>query len=557
MNKFTVVVILIAVTVGIAGFYYYQNFFSKGDLRLEILGQEEADLLDEVKYIVKYKNNGNTELEEPELIFEFPQYSILENGGNGRITKNSEELGGTIYPGEERTITFKARLLGKEGEAKEAKATFSYRPKNLKTRYPYSTVFITVIKKVPLTFEFDLPSKIDSGKELKFRLNYFSNTDYPLPNLMAQVDYPADFEFVKSVPNSLDQSEWDIGLLNKAEGGRVEITGKLRGGVGEEKVFYAKLGSWQNGEFVLLKEAARGINIIKPSLYITQYINNSPEFIADPGDYLHYEIYFRNIGEDTLTDMNMQISLVGSAFDFNTLRAMGGVYEVGDSSVLWDWRSVSDLQLLYPQEEGKIEFWINLKDSWEIKDINDKNPTIKTNIYLSQVKEEFINKVNSKMEISQRAFFEDEVFGNTGPIPPQVGQNTTYTVIWQAKNYYSEMKNVKVKATLPQSVRLSGQIFPEEEEGKLTFDSDSRELVWNIGDMLVAQGVANQAPNIAFQVSFYPSPSQVGRTAQLISQAEISGQDQWTNEILAAQASAVDSSLPDDPNVSLLEGIVQ
>ncbi|MBU0756715.1 MAG: hypothetical protein KKF44_01500 [Nanoarchaeota archaeon] len=113
MKKSALVVILIAAIVGIAGFYYYQNFFSKGDLRLEILGQEEVELLDEVKYIVKYKNNGNTELEEPELIFEFPQYSILENGGNGRVTKNSEELGGSIYPGEERTITFLKKVVRK------------------------------------------------------------------------------------------------------------------------------------------------------------------------------------------------------------------------------------------------------------------------------------------------------------------------------------------------------------------------------------------------------------------------------------------------------------
>ena len=558
MKKSTLTVVAIGLIIGIAGLYYYQrNVYSKDILKLEILGTEQADLLDEIEYIVKYKNNGNARLEDPELIFEFPEYSIFKNGESQRATKNSDDLGGAIYPGEERTVSFKARLLGKEGEAKTAKATLSYRPKNLKARYESFTTFTTLLKKVPLTFEFDLPSNVDSGKDLKIRLNYFSNANYPLSGLGVTVEYPSDFEFVTSKPSSLDKTEWDLGLLNKAEGGRIEITGKLRGDIGEEKVFQAKLGVWYDGEFVLLKEAIRGINIIKPTLYITQNINNNPELVADPGDYLHYEIFFRNVGEDFLTDMSLQVALSGSAFDFSTIRALDGVYEEGDNSILWDWRRIADLQLLSPQEEGKVEFWIKLKDSWQIAGVGDKNPTITAKVYLSQAKEEFVNKVNSKMEVSQKAFFADEVFGNSGPVPPQVGENTTYTITWQVKNYYNEMKNVKVKATLPQSVRLTGQIFPDEEAAKFTFDSNSRELVWSVGDMLVAQGVLNTAPSISFQVSLYPTVSQRGTMAELVSGAMVTGQDQWTNEIISATTGSKNTSLPDDPTISAGQGVIQ
>ena len=73
MKKITLFIIILALIAGIAGFYYYQkNIYSKEVLKLEILGQEEADLLQEVEYIVKYKNNGNTRLEEPELVLNTP-----------------------------------------------------------------------------------------------------------------------------------------------------------------------------------------------------------------------------------------------------------------------------------------------------------------------------------------------------------------------------------------------------------------------------------------------------------------------------------------------------
>jgi len=558
MKKTTLFIIIAAVLVGALGIYYYQkNIYSKDIIKLEILGPEETGLLEEVEYIVKYKNNGSTRLEEPELIFEYPKYSIPVGEDATRVTKDENELGGAIYPGEERTISFKARLLGKEGDIKSAKVSLSYKPKDLRARYESSTSFTTLMEKVPLTFEFDLPTNIESGKEIKFKLNYFSNANYPLSDLRILLDSPSNFEFVKSNPSSLDEKEWDIGLLNKADGGRVEITGKIMADVGEESILRAQLGSWYDGEFVLLKEAIKGISIIKPTLYITQNINNNPEFVVDPGDSLHYEIFFRNIGEDILTDMTLQITLSGSALDFNTLRTVDGQYEDGDNSILWDWRRVSDLQLISPQEEGKVEFWINTKSSWGINSTDDKNPEIKTKIYLSQVKEEFINKVNSKIEIVQKGLYEDEVFGNSGFLPPKVGETTTYTISWQAKNYFNDMKDVKVKAILPYRVRLTGQIFPEEAADKFTYDSNSRELVWNVGDLLVGQGILNLPPSIFFQVALTPDAAQKNQAAELISQVRITGMDQWTNVNLESTDVGINTLLPNDLSINVSDGLVQ
>jgi len=119
MKKITLILIILAVIVGVFGFYYYQrNVYSKDILKLEILGQGEADLFQEIKYIVKYKNNGKVRLEEPELIFDYPDYSIPIDGTPLRVIKKSEELGEAIYPGQEKTFTFTARLMGQEGEIK-------------------------------------------------------------------------------------------------------------------------------------------------------------------------------------------------------------------------------------------------------------------------------------------------------------------------------------------------------------------------------------------------------------------------------------------------------
>ncbi|UZE93438.1 MAG: hypothetical protein ACKKMV_00660 [Candidatus Nealsonbacteria bacterium] len=555
MNKTFTFLIILTVIVGIAGFYWNwrENIYSKEILRLEILGPSEITLGQEVEYIVKYKNNGNFRLDNPVLVFEPPEHSLKDEEIFTRQILDSEKLGGAIYPGEERSFPFKMRLLGKEGEVKIARAFLTYKLKDLKAQYESSSSFTTQIKSVHLTFDFDLPSRVGADKEFTFRLNYFSNIDYPLTDLRCQIDYPFGFEFNKSNPKSIEKTEWEIPVLNKSKGGRIEITGKISGEIGTAKIFKARLGMWKKGEFILLKEVTKGVEIIEPSLYLRQEINSNPQYVALPGDWLHYEIYFKNIGNDDLNNLFMVSKLDGEAFDFQTIKSDYGNYQTGDNSIVFDWRRVPKLQYLAPLEEGRVDFWIKLKD--DLGSI--KNPILKNKIFIGQVKEEFVTKISSKIELVQKGYFQDEVFGNSGPLPPEVGKTTTYTIMWQVKNYYSDVKNVKVKAVLPEGVELTGEIFPEEELSRFTFDSQSREIVWSVGDLERGIGVTKQGLTLAFQIAFTPSESQRFQIPEIINQANIMGEDSWTEMTIQSSASGINTFLPDDPTVTDEMGLVK
>jgi len=553
-KKLIIFLIFLSLPLGLIGYRSWRaNIYSKEVLKLEILGPTETVLGQEAEYIVKYKNIGNFRLEEPELIFIPPENSFKNEEMLKRQTLGKDLLGEVIYPGQEKSFSFKMYLFGQEEETKIAKAYLSYQPKNLKARYKSSTSFTTRIKSVPLTFEFDLPSKIEADKDFRFRVNYFSNIDSPLTDLRIQIEYPFGFEFKEAAPKSLEKIEWEIPLLNKFQGGRIEILGRLSGEVGEVKIFQAKLGIWKEGEFILLKKTERGTEIIKPSIYLRQEINDNPRYVALPGDWLHYEIYFKNIGDDALNNLFMVSKLEGEAFDFQTIKSDLGVTRPGDDSVIFDWRRISKLQYLIPMEEGKVDFWIKLKD-----DLGPvKEPILSNKVFISQVKEEFVTKISSKLEIVQKGYFQDEVFGNSGPVPPRVGETTTYTIIWQAKNYYSDVKNVKMKAILPLQVGLTGKIFPEEESLKFTFDSVSREIVWLVGDLERGAGLFRPSKTLVFQIAFTPSGFQRGQTPPLIDQIRISGEDNWTKTTLQSTAPSINTTLPDDPSITEEMGRVQ
>jgi len=536
-NKFLILATGLVAMVGLVSFWYWQkNSYSKESLKLEILGPAEAELGREIEYTVRYKNNGNIRLEDPRLTFEYPDHSLVVTG---EVLRKEMALD-TIYPGQEQTFSFKARLIGQEGDMKKAQAWLNYQPKNLKARYESATSYSVKITSVPLTLELGLPSKIDSDKEINFQLNYFSNVEYPLANLAIKVEYPSDFEFESSKPKTLEKTDWDIGLLNKAEGGRIEITGKLGGEIGQQKQFKAQLGTWQNGEFVLLKETVRAIQIVTPYLYISQQINGNSQYIARAGDTLHYEIFFKNIGSGAFNNLFLLVKLEGNLFDFQTLKSPFGNFQPGDNSILFDWPQVPKLQFLDAREEGKVEFWIGLKKDWLITNNDDKNPVLGDKIFLSQAQQDFTVKVDSKLGIVQKGYYNDEVFGNSGPVPEQPGQSTTYTVIWQVKNYYNDLKGVRVRAVLGDNVRLTGRIFPE--DSRLTFDSNSKEVVWELGDVEAGRGVLSPVSSVAFQVALTP---QWGGSSNLVGTAKITGEDQWTNQIVFGEAEAINTTNTD------------
>ena len=553
MNKKVIrYIIIFSLVIVVAGFWYFQrNAFSKDILKLEILGSDTTEVGQKMDYVLKYKNNGKISLTNIKLTFEFPKNSLIKDN-KIRIEQKLDD----IYPGEEKTITFSGRVLGQENELKKAKAWLEFQPKNLKAKYRVSTTQTTVIKFSPLTFELDLPSKIETEKDFSFSLNYFSNIDYPLSQLRVKIDYPSGFEFSDSSPKALENNEWQVPILNKAEGGRIRIFGKINGDIGEQKVFKASFGMWTEGNFVMLKEATKGAEIIKPTIYLSQLVNGSSDYSANPGDFLHYEVFFKNIGSSPFENLFLAIDLNSSLFDLTTLKSLNAEYHQGDSSMIWDWKKNPQLKFLDENEEGKVEFWINLKEDLPVIKPKDKNLVLKDSISLFPAKEEFSIKVSSKIDLDQQAFFTSDSFPSSGSLPLRVGLPTAFTINWKLKNFYNDLRNVKVRATLPAWVSLTGQLLPR--DSSFLFDSQSREIIWEVGEVMAGQGVnGSDSANLSFQISLVPNSSQLGQMPEIISMARVFGDDTWTQNAIESETKTINTGALSDQGFNSTQGIVQ
>jgi hypothetical protein len=532
-KRFIVILLIILAVVGIGTYLSWQSMsFSKEVLKVEILAPEKTTIGEDVEYVVKMKNNGTIRLESPQLVFTYPDGSIVDNNGSKVKTMTSVDLGGDIYPGEERSFKFDARLLGKEKDTKVAKVSVSFQPKDLKTRSEVSTTFTTILGEIPLDLTLDIPSQASTGKAFTFRVNYTSNVTYPLTDLTCYVEMPDDFEFLYSQPKGMDNTQWDIPVLNDGGAGKIEISGILNGQSMEQKVFKARIGIWQNGNFILLKEVVRGVQIVAPALYITQKINNSDNYAASPGDQLHYVITFRNVGDNALQNLALITKLQGDQFDLNSIKTIdGGKYQAGDNSIVWDASQVPELNILDTGTVGTVEFWVNVKPKWAMKSSDDKNPILKDKITLGGASQDFLTKINSVISAEQKIYSDNTYFENSGPYPLESGQKSTLTVEWKAINNYNDIEQAKMITVLPESVTFLGKTYPEGME--ITYDPDTSEVVCNIGSLPAGSGVIKDAKICAFQISVQPEIAD--EAIILLGPAQLLGIDQWTNKTLTTK----------------------
>lgn len=507
---------------GMLVWYWQRNAYSREYMKLEILAPDVAVGGEEITYVVKYKNNSDFSLEQLTMAFDFPAGSVATEGNQRRVTRELED----IYPGQEQAAEFKGRLFGRQGERKEAKVLLWYRPKNISAKYEAQTSSVTLLSSSPISLEWDFPGSAENLKEFDFFLTYDSSSDYPFSDLLMKVEYPEGFELVSSVPASAGSGEWNIGFLNKGQGGKIALRGHLQGNLKEAKTFKAVIGSWKEGTFLVFKESTKAVEVATPQVLVTQKVNGSSDYIASPGDTLHYEISFRNLSDQSLQNLSLISTLEGRALDLSSIVASRGRVGQGDASILWDALSVSQLQYLGPGDEGMVEFWVDVKDEWSRISSREKNFVVRNAVLIQNARNRFDVKVNTQLDLEQKIIHQDETFGNTGPIPPQVGIPTTYTIVWRVNNRYNDARNVVVKANLSSEVEPTGKQMPQ--SAQLSYNSETREVEWKVGDVIIGAGIQADPVSVSFQIKFIPTDSQQGTAPQLVYEAKAEGEDAFT-----------------------------
>jgi hypothetical protein len=156
-------------------------------------------------------------------------------------------------------------------------------------------------------------------------------------------------------------------------------------------------------------------------------------------------------------------------------------------------------------------------------------------------------KISSKLRVVSRGLFADSAISNSGPLPPKVGSETTYTIIWSLANMANDADNVVIKSSLPPYTSFKNVVSPA--DVNISFDKASGEIIWRAGRVLAGTGFLRLAMEVAFQVGFTPSQNQINEAPVLINATEAAGRDTFTDQALSSEDDQITIELPDDPSV--------
>lgn len=560
---------LAVILVSVVVFIIWSNYFAfdKKRVSIKIYGPERIVSGEKINYIIQYKNNAKVSLDEIKLSLELPEGSFFEDDSSGGLVKTVSLP--EMRSGIEGQTEFAVRIMGSRDSQKKIKVRFDYRPSNAKIAFENTADFDSLIISVPLVLDLDLPKKTVSGQKINFSVRYLNTSEVDFSDLKLRLEYPRGFTFDSADPQPSEENNiWLIDDIGAREEGRILISGVIQGERDDIESFKAELGSAQNNNLFSFAETLSSSQISLPPLNISQSVNSGDSLIADIGQVLSFKLKYQNTSDLTINGVIITAKLGGEALDWTSLLVRDdGVLNSANQTITWNASSVRQLESLGPQQEGEVFFAIKVKDKLPIKDFGDKNFIITSDVKIDSLniplalsrtqiggENHSAIKVNSKLVLDTKGFYQDNLFSNSGPIPPRVGQMTTYTIYWQITNVSNDVENTQVWTYLPSYMHWTGEFEPKNSD--LKYDPSTGKIVWHIDKVDAATGILSPVKYAAFKIGLVPSINQVGKQVDLIKESIIEAIDSFTSARLTMQSSALSSKLPDDSSIGPAMGIV-
>lgn len=547
--------------------------FNSERVEIKIEGAREIKSGDKITWQVKVTNQNSAALEDAALIFNFPEGAIPVSGQQPKGVFRERRQIGPISPGESAFESFDAYVFGGRGQSREVSAVLEYRPEKSSAVFASDATFAFSIARSAVAVSFKIPADLRIGQQVELEVNYGSQSEETVPNLILNVFLPDGFEYLSASPSPAppagrpqkNKTTWAIGNLKPSQTGIVKIKGIIRGSNLESKVFRAVLGVQQgNGEPILpYDETSESVTLRSPFMEATVSANGQSDYTSFPGDAISFSIRLKNNlpSEVRSATLEAKIESTGGPVDTASIRVDSGSYRDSSRSVLWTPSTHERFKLFQPGEEDSVSFSFKIKNSLPLSP-EAARPSVKVTAVFKpgagevpgfegvDVSGQFSYeiKISSKLQVISRALYLNSLIPNTGPLPPKVGEETTYTVVWSLANMVNDLDGVVVKSSLPPYMSFKNIVSPG--DANLSFDKASGEIAWKTGRILAGTGFLRPAAQVAFQVGLTPSPNQADTFPTIINEVLASGRDTFTNQTLSSSDEHITTDLPDDPAVT-------
>lgn len=557
------------IAAGVAGYYFL--FAPQGaEVLLEFVKPTEILVGQPFNLSVSFSNYSDRILEDVKLSLILPAGTALV--GESREQRVRELLVGDLGPGSLNQESFELVVLTGAQSLKRMEAKLSYRlGGGSATVFEASAQADLTVGRPGVDLTFTLPEKVFSGEDFEMALEYKNNANQDLKNLRLRVDYPPVFQYKgSSLEPASGGNAWNIPALARGESKVLVISGNAVGQANSLSGFQAAIEADIKGQTYVLNTQSANLGIASSPLNLEVVVNNDPDYLGKLGDYLVYRFAYRNNSNVAMENVNIRATMTGEMFDFTTVRS-DAAFNSLIGTFTWNAANTPFLTNLAPGGGGVLEVYVQMKNSFPIRRLSDKDFALKVQAEIESrtvppgtIADRTISvarletKVLGKLSVDARGYYRDAASGivNGGQYPPRVNRPTDYTIHWIVKNYATDVSDVRVSAFLQSGTVFTG-VVKSNSVSVPVWNPASGEVVWNIGDVPATKGVLGEPLEAIFQVENTPAVNQVGQRVTLVGETRIEGRDVFAEAGLAVSDFAVTTDLPDDKTITQPDRTVQ
>ncbi|MEA3464021.1 MAG: hypothetical protein U9R14_03030 [Patescibacteria group bacterium] len=590
------IILTIASLAGVAYaiyYYYYQISADSEAVEFSIEGKDEVMAGEDFFWTVNYKNLERVDINNIEIKLTYPENFIFLDSEPAVYERNNIWRFDLLAARRSGIIKIKGKLIGQADETAVVLADLTYTPANFSSEFKKSVSMESVISGIGVEFSFVHTSSILVGKEneiiIKYKakennyLNSFRLTVEPyneqnekqaLPSLSEQAD---NIEFIAPPPATVKEKGlaleylkpgvWLVNHIAEDEQA-VKIKFQFKEKIDSNQDINLKFENSPDGEnYYLFAEKNISFEVIKSDLDLNLIINGKPtDQGVDFGQTLHYSIVYANKGETEMKDIVIMAVLESDFLDWTSLDDKNNGRKQGNT-ISWSKEEILELKNLAKDNEGAIDFSIKLapqasvdlsKDYW-VKSyiqysISDFSAGSESAEEAGESADEkamagedtrsniIINKINSDLKLNEQAryFNDDNMAVGTGPMPPKVGETTSFKVYWVVTNNLHELADLQVAVDLPSYVQWDNK--SRASVGAIQYNSNNHQVVWQVGRLPIAV----YRIDAEFNISVRPSQIDKNKIMVLLPGSIITAKDSKIESLLSQTTKAKTTKLEDD-----------
>lgn len=409
------------------------------------------------------------------------------------------------------------------------------------------------------------PVNVFSGQDFTTVVSYRNTTNQEIGAMQITAQYPEGFAFTEASPTPAfpGNTVWNIGPLAAGADGTILITGNISGKNTASYPISALANITVSGVSYAASSQTVNVAITASPLTIGAVADNDPNYVAKLGDFLDYTLTYKNISNTTFNSVAITAVLTGDMFDFSSVDSNAALNSYTDT-LTWYTANTPALASVAPGTSGTVTFRIKTKSSFPISSATDKNFTLDAHLTISSMtvppgtaatstsaSADISNKVGGVVAVSAEGYRYEPgtAIQNSGPYPPKVNQETTYTIHWDVTDYSTDVNGVAVSAYLQSGTTCTG-IVTSNVASAPTCNSATGEVTWSIPAISAGTGVLGSPAEAVFQVANMPAVNQAGQTVTLLGRTSLQATDGFTGATLNASANPVGTDIPNDTAVT-------